>query len=68
MTARADTRLVLTTASGLGDVIFPDGRSRGTSLDVQPTLEPLTAAADVTTVDLDAEVGLGTLEVRRAAS
>jgi hypothetical protein len=65
----ADTRLVLDGSVGAGEIDLPGSRPQsGTDLDVQRTIEPLTTTSDITTVELTAEVGLGNLEVRRAAS
>ena len=65
----ADTRLVLDATVGVGEVDLPGQRPQsGNDLDVQRTIEPLTTTSDTTTVELSAEVGLGNLEVRRAAS
>ena len=65
----ADTRLVLDGSVGLGEIDLPAQRPvSGSSLDVERTLEPLSTTADITTVDLTAEIGLGNLEVRRATS
>jgi phage shock protein PspC (stress-responsive transcriptional regulator) len=65
----ADTRLVLDGSVGVGEIDLPAQRPlEGADLDVQRTFEPLTTTSDVTTVDLTAEVGLGSLEVRRATS
>jgi phage shock protein PspC (stress-responsive transcriptional regulator) len=65
----ADTRLVLDASVGAGELDLPGQRVvSGTDLDEQRTIEPLTTTSDTTTVELSAEVGLGNLEVRRAAS
>jgi phage shock protein PspC (stress-responsive transcriptional regulator) len=65
----ADTRLVLDASVGAGELDLPGQRVvSGTDLDEQRTIEPLSTTSDTTTVDLRAEVGLGNLEVRRAAS
>ena len=65
----ADVRLVLDSSVGLGEIDLPGQRPlSGSNLDTSRTFEPLTAASDVPIVDLTAEVGLGSLEVRRAAS
>jgi phage shock protein PspC (stress-responsive transcriptional regulator) len=65
----ADTRLVLDASVGAGELDLPGQRVvSGTDLDEQRTIEPLSTTSDTTTVELSAEVGLGNLEVRRAAS
>jgi phage shock protein PspC (stress-responsive transcriptional regulator) len=65
----ADTRVLLDARVGAGELDLPGQRVvSGTDLDDQRTIEPLTTTSDTTTVDLRAEVGLGNLEVRRAAS
>jgi phage shock protein PspC (stress-responsive transcriptional regulator) len=64
----ADTRVVLTGHVGLGDVTIPtEPDQSGTNLTVSHSIEASTPPA-VTIVNLDAEIGVGQLEVRHASS
>lgn len=64
-----DVRLVADAEVGLGQISAPGMRPiEGTSSTAAITVEPLGDPAMVTTVELDAHVGVGSLEVRRAAS
>jgi phage shock protein PspC (stress-responsive transcriptional regulator) len=51
-----------------GEATILGERDTSGSLDTTTTIEALTPGADPVTIDLEAEVGLGNLEVRRAAS
>lgn len=63
----ADTTLVLTSSLGVGEVDLPGVPNvNGTNLTVDRTLQATSIAT--TTVELDASIGLGSLEVRRATS
>lgn len=63
----ADVRLVIHAEVGVGRISIPGQRpDGGAGNTTTATLEPLTTSA-VTTVELDSHVGIGNLEVRRAA-
>jgi phage shock protein PspC (stress-responsive transcriptional regulator) len=65
----ADVRLVLDARVGIGELdVAGESPHDGLNNTLQVTLEPLGSPTTVTTVELDAEVGVGDLEVRRAAS
>jgi phage shock protein PspC (stress-responsive transcriptional regulator) len=63
------TAVELTGSVGAGEVDLPGQRPvSGTDLKLEKTVDAVGAAGTTTTVELDAQVGLGQLEVRRAAS
>jgi phage shock protein PspC (stress-responsive transcriptional regulator) len=66
----ADVRLVLDGSVGLGELSAPGLPSNSDDItpEARTTVEPLGSPTTVTTVNLNAEVGVGDLEVRRAAS
>jgi phage shock protein PspC (stress-responsive transcriptional regulator) len=65
----ADTRVVLTGQVGVGNLDLPTGSDKsGTDVVVERTFDPLVTTGDVRIVELNAEVGLGELQVRREAS
>jgi phage shock protein PspC (stress-responsive transcriptional regulator) len=69
VTIRPDTTLVVHGKIGVGDANLPGvPTTSGTSLVLDTTVPATTVADPVTTVDLTVDIGLGELEVRRAAS
>ena len=69
VTIRPDTTLVIHGRIGAGDVKLPSTTTTsGTSLVLDTTVPATSVSPAVTTVDLTVDIGLGELEVRRAAS
>jgi phage shock protein PspC (stress-responsive transcriptional regulator) len=69
VTIRPDTTLVIHGRIGAGDVKLPSTTTTsGTSLVLDTTVPATSVTPAVTTVDLTVDIGLGELEVRRAAS
>jgi phage shock protein PspC (stress-responsive transcriptional regulator) len=69
VTIRPDTTLVLHGRIGAGDVKLPGTTTTsGTSIVLDNTVAATAVTPAVTTVDLTVDIGLGELEVRRAAS
>jgi phage shock protein PspC (stress-responsive transcriptional regulator) len=69
VTIRPDTTLVIHGRIGAGDVKLPaTTTTSGTSLVLDTTVPATSVSPAVTTVDLTVDIGLGELEVRRAAS
>ncbi len=69
VTIRPDTTLVIHGTIGVGDVRLPGVPSTsGTSLKLDTTVFATSTTPAVTTADLTVDIGLGELEVRRAAS
>ena len=63
------TAVELTSSVGAGEVDLPGQRPvSGTDLKIERTVAAVGGTGTTTTVELDAQVGLGSLEVRRAAS
>ena len=60
---------MLTGQVGVGNLDLPTGSDKsGTDVAVERTFDPLVTTGDVRIVELNAEVGLGELQVRREAS
>jgi phage shock protein PspC (stress-responsive transcriptional regulator) len=64
----ADAVVELTAQVDAGEATILGDRDTSGSVDLTRTIEALAPGADPVTIDLEAEVGLGNLEVRRAAS
>ena len=69
VTIRPDTAVSVHARVGAGTVVLPDRpATSGTNQVVDVTVPATTGSTPVTTVDLTVDIGLGQLEVRRAAS